>query len=104
MLHLNCEFDEYCRMSGIIIHKGGSCNFNEKEGRIELSLDRGQTHLALMLLGDLMLFCENEKVTKIEILERYAFAGHPMKSWCSAKLNPDDYKNWKPKEQKTKDE
>jgi len=94
--HLDCEIDEYFLMAGIDIPKGGSCEYNKKEGRIELKLDRPHFEIALMLVGDLLLFCADDKVTKIQILERYAFAGHPLKSWSRVWMNPEDYVNWKP--------
>jgi hypothetical protein len=91
LAHLDCEIDEYFLMSGIDIPKGGSCVYNKEEGRIELKLDRPHLQIALMLIGDLMLHCSDDKFTKDQILERYAFAGHPMKSWLSVWMVPSDY-------------
>ena len=102
--HLDCEIDEYFLMVGIGIPKGGSCVYNKKKGRIEFKLDRPHSEIALMLVGDLLLFCADEKVTKTQILERYAFAGHPLKSWSRVWMNPEDYANWKPPGQQDDDE
>ena len=91
LAHLKCEVDEYFLMSGIDIPKGGSCEYHKKEGRIELKMDRPHLEMALMLIGDLMLHCADDQVTKTQILERYAFAGHPSKSWSRVWMNPADY-------------
>lgn len=96
--HVDCEIDEYFLMLGINIPKGGSCVFNKEKGRIELKLDRPNTQIALMLVGGLMLFCADEKTTNNQILKRYAFSGHPAKSWVRVWLDPSDYPDWTAKE------
>ena len=92
LVHLDCDISEFFQMSGIDIPKGGNCVLNVEDRRVEFELDRPSAETAVMLIGDLMLFCADAEIKKTQILERYAFEGHPQKGWTMVWQSPEDWK------------
>jgi len=85
--HLDCTLEEYFEMAGVNVPKGGSCKFAKDGKSVHLVLERLPTEIAIMLIGDVMLFCNRPNwvpaATKKEILDRYAWAGKKSASWTS---------------------
>lgn len=89
LVHLSCDLKKFFLMSGIEIPKGGKCRLEKERKSIELSLDRPNMEVALMLIGDLMLRCEDKTFLKAQILERYAFEGDIEESWLGVWAEKD---------------
>ena len=91
LAHLECGIGEFFQMSGIDFPGGGSCAYDRDRGRVELKSDRQGVMIAIMFLGDLMMTCADASVTERQILERFAFEGHPSKSWTRVWQDPGDW-------------